>query len=45
MTNYLAKFSNKREISFPATTLQNAKQFAIDYATKNCIFVKRVTVR
>jgi hypothetical protein len=45
MTNYLAKFSNKRELTFPSTTLQNAKQFAIDYAVKNCIFVKRVAVR
>jgi hypothetical protein len=45
MNNYLASFSNKREMSFNATTLHNAKQVANAYASKQGIYVNRVMSR
>lgn len=45
MNNYLAKFSNKRELSFPATTLHKAKVLAEQYANKHQLYVSRVVAR
>lgn len=45
MNNYLAKFSNKREMSFNSTTLHKAKALAEQYASKNQLYVSRVVAR
>lgn len=45
MNNFTARFSNKRELTFPATTLNNAKVLAANYAKGQGIYVNKVCFR
>lgn len=45
MNNFIARFSNKRELTFPATTLNNAKALAANYAKAQGIYVSKVGFR
>ena len=45
MNNFIARFSNKRELTFPATTLNDAKVLAANYAKEQGIHVNRVFFR
>ena len=45
MNNFTARFSNKRELTFPATTLNNAKELAASYAKAKGIYVSKVCFR
>lgn len=45
MNNFIARFSNKRELTFPAATLNNAKAFAANYAKAQGLHVNKVCFR